>query len=293
MLRSMTGYGRSETRNSKHSCTVEIRSVNNRHMEIKTKLPRYLVQLEVPLKKLVKGRCSRGSLDLSVTLDKNDEASGDLEIKPNLQLATQYFEALNQIKSTLGLNGKIDINSVLSLNNLIKFEPSELDTSQEEIIVNAVKEALEAMIKMREEEGNNLQSDISQGLKDIAYLADSIQTRQPAILKEYKDRLKEKIAIISEGVPLDEARLAQETAIMADRCDVTEELSRIRSHLQQFNDLIQQEGTLGRKLEFIIQEINREANTIASKTIDYHVSQSVIELKSTLEKIREQILNIE
>lgn len=262
-------------------------------MEIKTRLPRYLSQLEIPLKKLVKNKCSRGSLDLSVTMGNNEDACGDQEIKPNLQLASQYYEALNQVKNTLGLNGEIDINSVLSMKDLIKFETPELDSCQEEIIINTVDDALNALIKMREEEGKNLQAEISKGLMDIANLADSIQTRQPAILQEYKNRLKEKISILSEGISLDETRLAQETAIMADRCDVTEELTRIRSHLQQFKHLILQDGILGRKLEFITQEINREANTIASKTIDYQVSQSVIELKSSMEKIREQILNIE
>ena len=289
----MTGYGRSESQNQKQSCIVEIRSVNNRHMEIKTKLPRYLNQLELPLKKLVKSKCSRGSLDISITLDKNEGSSSDHKIKPDLKLAFQYFEAINQIKGALSLTGEIDINTVLSIKDLIKFEAHELDSSQEEMITKTVEEALEALTKMRDEEGRNLQSDISVGLIKITNLADHIQSRQPIILKEYQEKLRDRINTLSEGIPLDEARLAQEIAIMADRCDVTEELSRLRSHLQQFNNLILKKGAIGRKLEFITQEINREANTIASKTIDYKVSQSVIELKSTLEKIREQILNIE
>ncbi|MFQ5671722.1 MAG: YicC/YloC family endoribonuclease [Nitrospinales bacterium] len=293
MLKSMTGYGRFETRNGTYSCMVEIRSVNNRHMEIKVKLPKYLSQLEVPLKKLVKSKCRRGTLDIFISLEKEDGAGGDQEIKPNLQLASQYFQALTQIKDTLGLRGEIDINSVLSLRDLIKFEPPQLDSSQEKMILNTAEEALHALGQMRQEEGKNLESAISKDLQEIAGIADSIQARQPNVIREYRDRLKEKIGILSDGLSIDDARLAQETAIMADRCDVTEELNRIKSHLQQFNNLIRQDGPLGRKLEFITQEINREVNTIGSKTCDYQVSQSVIELKSALEKIREQILNIE
>lgn len=293
MLKSMTGYGRFETQNGKYSCVVEIRSVNNRHMEIKVKLPKYLSQLEVPLKKLAKSKCGRGTLDIFVSLEKENGAGGDQEIKANLQLASQYVKALNQIKDSLGLHGEIDINSVLSLKDLIKFEPPELDSDQEEMILNTAEEALRALVQMRREEGKNLESAISDGLRKIAGIADSIQARQPDVLREYQGRLKEKISLLSDGLPIDDARLAQETAIMADRCDVTEELDRIKSHLRQFNDLIRQDGPLGRKLEFITQELNRETNTIGSKTCDYQVSQSVIELKSSLEKIREQILNIE
>lgn len=262
-------------------------------MEIKPRLPKHLSQLEVPLKRLVKSKCARGSLEVCVFLERRNGGNGDQEIKPNLELASQYVEALTQIKNTLGLSGEININSVLSMRDLIKFEPLELDSSKEAMVLNTVEEALAALIKMREEEGQNLQVGIGKHLKIIETLAESIQARQPRVLEEYRDKLKEKIELLTNGVSPDEARLAQETAIMADRCDVTEELSRIKSHLQQFEAMIQKEEPQGRKFEFILQEVNREVNTIGSKSADRQLSQSVIELKSVLEKIREQILNIE
>lgn len=289
----MTGYGRAEIQSEEYSCKVEIRSLNNRFMEIKPRLPKYLSQLEVPLKKLIKSKCARGSFEVCVFLERKNGGNGDQEIKPNIELASQYVDALTQIKNTLGLSGEIDISSVLSLRDLIKFEPREVDSSNEAMVLNTVEEALAALIKMREEEGQNLQTGIGGHLKIIENLAESIQTRQPRVLEEYRDRLKEKIALLMNEVSPDEARLAQETAIMADRCDVTEELSRIKSHLQQFEAMIQKEEPQGRKFEFILQEVNREVNTIGSKSADRQLSQSVIELKSVLEKIREQILNIE
>lgn len=290
----MTGFGRFETRNGDHTCKAEARSVNNRYIEINTRLPKYLSPLEIPLKKLVKDKCARGSFDITVTMEKNDGANGEQEVKPNLALASQYLKALNQIKESLGLAGGIDINTVLAFKDLIKFEaPAEPDPSKREVVLETVGEALTALIKMREEEGENLQKDILGHLAAIEKLADSINERQPAILEEYKNKLRERIKTLAEGIAVDEARLTQETAIMADRCDVSEEIVRLKSHLQQFNILIAKEDLLGRKLEFITQEINREVNTIGSKTIDYEVSRMVIEAKSLLEKIREQLQNIE
>ena len=294
MLNSMTGYGRAEKQNVQFACKVEIRSVNNRFIEVNTRLPKFLSALELPLKKLVKSKCGRGSFDLFLTLEKEDTAGGsDLEITPNLSLATQYFEAFKKIKDELGLAGDMPIEALLGVKDIVKAVPLTLDTSQEEMILETVEEAVSALIKMRQEEGSNLQKDLTGRLQDIHQLVQKIQERQPVVLEEYRNRLNEKIKTLTEGIELDETRLAQETAVMADRCDISEEITRLGSHFEQFNSMFGNSGPIGRKMEFVTQEINRETNTIGSKSVDYQVSQSVIEIKSLLEKIREQILNIE
>jgi uncharacterized protein (TIGR00255 family) len=293
MLNSMTGYGRSEKQNGQFSCKAEVRSVNNRFIEINTRLPKYLSALELPLKKFIKSKCGRGSFDLFLTLEKEDAGSANLEIKPNLGLATQYFEAFKKIKDELGLAGDMPIEALLGVKDIIKTEPLTLDESQEKMILETVEGALAALIKMRQEEGSNLQKDLAGRLQEIHQLVQKIQERQPVVLEEYRNRLNEKIKTLTEGMELDETRLAQETAVMADRCDISEEITRLGSHFEQFNSMFEKSEPIGRKMEFITQEINRETNTIGSKSVDYQVSQSVIEIKSLLEKIREQIQNIE
>jgi uncharacterized protein (TIGR00255 family) len=293
MLNSMTGYGRSEQHNGHFACKAEIRSVNNRFIEINTRLPKFLTALELPIKKLIKSRCARGSFDLFLNLENNDEPSANSEVKPNLRMASQYFEAFKQIKEELGLSGDIPIGALLDLKDIVKTEPLTFNASHESMILETVEQALSALIEMRREEGENLQADLAERLQGIRQLAGSIKERQPVVLEEYRNRLQEKIKTLTGGIELDETRLAQETALLADRCDISEEITRLESHLEQFNDLFQKNGPLGRKLEFITQEINRETNTIGSKSVDYQVSQHVIEIKSLLEKIREQLQNIE
>ncbi|MEE9259297.1 MAG: YicC/YloC family endoribonuclease [Nitrospinaceae bacterium] len=289
----MTGFGRFENQNGDHTCKVEIRSVNTRFLEISTRLPKTLSNLELQLKKLIKSRCARGSFDVSIVLTRTEENSGDLEIKPNLPLASQYFQAFNQIKEQLGLKGDIDINSLLPLKDMVKVEPAAVDPAREALVVKTVDEALSVLIAMREEEGENLQTDILSRIASIEKHAELIKSLQPQMTVEYKNKLKEKIQTLTDGIEVDEARIAQEAAIMADRSDVSEEITRLESHFQQFNGFVASGDPIGRKLEFIVQEIHRETNTIGSKTIDSRVSQSVIEIKSELEKIREQLQNVE
>lgn len=292
MLKSMTGFGRSEQQNSDFACTVEVRSVNNRYIDIHTRLPKHLTSLELAIKKLIKSRCSRGSIDLNVTMQSNGNGM-DQAIKPNLDLAAQYYEAFQEIKNKLNLAGEIKIDAVFGLKDIIKVEPLALDDSQETMILDTVGQALDSLNKMRREEGKNLQDDILGRLESVAEMTRSLQQRQPQVIQEHQNRLKEKVKSLSDGIELDPTRLAQEVALMADRCDISEEITRLESHLSQFNALTQSEDPLGRKLEFITQEINREVNTIGSKSADYQISQSVIEIKSLLEKVREQIQNVE
>ena len=289
----MTGFGRAECQDGDYSYKAEIRSVNNRFIEINTRLPKAFLDLELPLKKLVKSHCARGSINVTITLANANGNPGDWEIKPNLPLASQYVEALKEIQTSLGLEGKVNIDSIIGLRDIIKVEPVTIDPAKESLLLNIAESALASLQKMREEEGKYLQNDLSERIDTIEKHAEQIKMRQPEIIQEYKARLKEKIKLLNDGIEIDESRLAQETAILADRCDITEEITRFVSHLKQFRKLFESTEPMGRKLEFITQEINREVNTMGSKSSDIQVANLVIEIKSALEKIREQLQNIE
>ena len=293
MLISMTGFGRAECQDGDYSYKAEIRSVNNRFIEINTRLPKAFLDLELPLKKLVKSHCARGSINVTITLANANGNPGDWEIKPNLPLASQYVEALKEIQTSLGLEDKVNIDSIIGLRDIIKVEPVTIDPAKESLLLNIAESALASLQKMREEEGKYLQNDLSERIDTIEKHVEQIKTRQPEIIQEYKARLKEKIKLLNDGIEIDESRLAQETAILADRCDITEEITRFVSHLKQFRKLFESTEPMGRKLEFITQEINREVNTMGSKSSDIQVANLVIEIKSALEKIREQLQNIE
>ena len=289
----MTGFGRCENQNDEYSCKTEIRSVNNRYIDINTRFPKSLMTLDAAIKKRIKSRCARGSFDLNISVERTNGNSSDLILQPNLELAEQYRQAFQKIKSSLELEGEVDINLLLSMKDVVRIEAVEVDPSREELIHATVEDALSALIQMREEEGQHLQEDIVSRLETIEKHGEFIKSRQSESVQAYKERLEERIKVLSDGVEIDPQRIAQETAVMADRCDVTEEVVRLGSHIKQFNKLLDGNQPVGRKLEFLIQEINREANTIGSKTIDSEVSQRVIEIKSDLEKIREQLQNIE
>jgi uncharacterized protein (TIGR00255 family) len=293
MLKSMTGFSRYENQSEDLTCKVEIRSVNNRFIDINTRLPKSLAPLELPLKKMVKTKCARGSFDISIAIEKNGDSEAGLEVNPNLPLATEYLKAFKEIQDGLGLKGEIDINTILSQRDVVKSELKKVEFSCEEIVIQSVDRALTDLIKMREDEGRNLEKDILNQISSIETLRKSIAAKQSITIQKFQDKLNEKIKILTSGIEIDPARIAQESALLADRCDVTEEIVRLKSHLEQFNILIASNDPQGRKLEFLTQEINREVNTTGSKTIDLEVSRAVIEMKSCLEKIREQLANIE
>ena len=207
--------------------------------------------------------------------------------------ALRTIDALKQIQVSLGIEGEIDLKSVVGLRDIIKIEPVTLDPAKKDLILNITTEVLASLKKMRVEEGENLQKDLAQRIDAIENHAAEIESRHPEVIKEYQEKLNERIKTLNEGVGLDETRLAQEAALLADRSDVTEEMTRLKSHLNQFRNFFNANEPIGRKLEFITQEINREVNTTGSKSSDIIISNRVIEMKSELEKIREQVQNIE
>jgi len=289
----MTGFSRYENQNEDLTCKVEIRSVNNRFIDINTRLPKTLAPLELPLKKIVKAKCARGSFDITIVVQKNGDTETNLEVTPNLPLANEYLNAFKKIQEGLSLKGTIDINTVLSQRDVVKTETKKVEDSCEEIVMQTVDKALTQLIKMREEEGKNLEKDILNQINSIKNLGKSISEKQSITVQQFQSKLNEKIQTLTSGIEINPDRIAQESALLADRCDVTEELVRLESHLEQFNLLVASPEPQGRKLEFLTQEINREVNTTGSKTIDLEVSKAVIEMKSCLEKIREQLANIE
>ena len=289
----MTGFSRHENQNEDLTCKVEIRSTNNRFIDINVRLPKSLATLELPLKKMVKSRCARGSFDINIAVGKNSASETDLEVAANLSLATEYLNAFKKIQDDLGLKGEIDINTILAQRDVVKPELKKIEDSCEEIVMQTVEKTLNDLIKMREEEGSNLEKNITNQISSVKALGKSISTRQSITVQQFQEKLKEKIKTLTAGIEIDPARIAQESALLADRCDVTEELVRLGSHLERFNKLVASHEPQGRKLEFLTQEINREVNTMGSKTIDLEVSKAVIEMKSCLEKTREQLANIE
>ena len=293
MLISMTGFGRAECQDGDYSYKAEIRSVNNRFIDVTTRLPKPFMDMELSLKKLIKSNCARGSINIIVVIDNSNDSSGEWEIKPNITLANQYVRALQEIQSSMGLDGKIPLQQIVGLRDVIKIEPVSIDPAKENLILNMVESAIISLQKMREEEGLHLQKDLAKRIDNIEKHAVQIEKRQPEVIQEYKIRLKEKIKLLNDGIDIDDSRLAQETAILADRCDITEEITRLSSHLNQFRKLFKSTEPIGRKLEFITQEINREVNTMGSKSNDIQMANLVIEMKSSLEKIREQIQNVE
>jgi uncharacterized protein (TIGR00255 family) len=293
MLNSMTGFGRAECQDGDYSYKAEIRSVNNRFIDITTRLPKAFMDMELSLKKLIKSHCARGSINITVTITNSNDSSGEWEIKPNLALATQYVKALQEIQTSLGLEGHIQLDSLIGLRDVMKIETVAIDPAKESLFLTMVKSAIDSLKKMREEEGLHLQKDLAERIDSIKKYTAQIEKRQPEVIQEYKARLKEKIKLLNNGIDMDDSRLVQEIAILADRCDITEEIIRLNSHLNQFRKLFESTEPIGRKLEFMTQEINREVNTVGSKSNDTQMANLVIEIKSSLEKIREQIQNIE
>lgn len=292
MIKSMTGYGKGEAVHEGGRFTVEVRCVNHRYGEVTVKLPRALMQFENEIKKRVGERLVRGKIDVFIQAE-NAVALG--VPMANLPLARGYLKAFQTIAEALGLQGEVDLALVASQRDVVTVA-AEAEASLEEIpqeLVAAVDDALRRVDEMRLFEGESLFADFQRRREVLAQLIAQVAERAPLVVSEYAQRLKERIAqLLGEG-SLPEERIAQEVAVMADKCDVTEELVRLESHLRQFDETLAKSEPVGRKLDFLLQEINREVNTIGSKANDARMAALVVELKAELEKIREQVQNIE
>lgn len=292
MIRSMTGYGRAETVCEGQKITVEMKSVNHRFLELSMRLPSALFQLETELKKKISEKCKRGRIEINVRIEGENEDNS--KINYNMDTARGYFDILNKIKGEFNLSDEISLRTLTSFRDIFT-TPAETQLSPE--LVNAVNngliEAVNMMIKMRQDEGAVMYQDMQARLGVIKEIVVMINLRAPQVVVEYQKRLADRIKELASGYTLDDARLAQEAAIMAERSDITEEIVRLQSHIGQFEALLQSDEAEGKKIDFLVQEMNREINTIGSKSNDLEIARQVIEAKSEMNKLREQAQNIE
>jgi uncharacterized protein (TIGR00255 family) len=293
VIRSMTGYGRKETDDATAHFALEIRSLNNRYLDIQVKSPRGLAMMETRVKKAIQDRFARGRFDVFIT--RNGEQEKSVRLVVNEVLAGQYIAALRDLKSRYGLSGDVEVSTVASLQDIVSVaETKEDPEALWEVLSRGLSQALDELDRMRTEEGAALARDIVARLETIDRLISSIRTKAPATVEYARKRMMEALSKLLTDQP-DPMRLAQEIAILAERTDVSEELTRLGSHLKQFRSFLSDTAgeAVGRKLDFLLQEIGREVNTIASKAMDAEISMDVVTIKAELEKIREQVQNIE
>ncbi len=290
MMKSMTGYGKGEADNEGRRFAVEVRSVNHRYSDISLRLPRQYASLEGKIKKVVGNRIYRGKVDVTLVAGLGQE--GEVSVDVNEALASAYYSTLRSLKKRLGIAGDITMRDLISIPNVITLKEVALDIEKDwPLIETATKRSLDALDDMKGAEGAALAVEISGRLERIAGAKEEVAKRGPQVVEFYKEKLAERVG--SLGYELDQGRLAQEVAFFADKCDISEELVRLSSHLEQFRLISASPEPAGRKLDFLIQEINREINTIGSKGNDATISHKVVEMKAELEKIREQVQNIE
>ncbi len=294
MIRSMTGYGRAEAVLAGRKFAVEMKSVNHRYLEISLRLPGMLSSLDTEIKKKIGEQFSRGRIEATVRVDSDGIAENSGRLTLNLPLARNYHALLCQLKEEFQLEDEISLAMMTGFRDV--FVPTE--SFQDPAVLweglsNLLDEAMRTLTEMRAREGESLQRDLTARLSLIACVLEAIAGRAPQVVCEYQKRLGDRIRELTGAMAIDESRLLQEVAIMAEKSDITEEIVRFRSHIEQFTDLLTIGDGAGRKIDFLIQEMGREVNTIGSKSGDAGISRNVIEIKSELAKLREQVQNIE
>lgn len=292
MIRSMTGYGREQCVIEQHDITVEIKSVNHRYYEFNARVPRAYGFLEEKLKTFMKGSISRGKVEVSVLI--NNLNGKEVNINIDTLMAAGYVNALRKANAELGLEDDLTLSKIIKFSDIFNVQKIADD---EEFIWNSVKEvaksALEKFIDMRQTEGLSLKNDLLEKIASIEVILGKVEAAAPLTAEKYREKLMLKLSEILEEKNIDEQRIITEAAIFAEKIAIDEETVRLRSHISQFRKLLETDEPVGRKLDFLVQEINREINTIGSKAQDVEITKCVVDMKSELEKIREQIQNIE
>ena len=292
MIKSMTGYGSFTATAGSLTVTAEIKSVNNRFLDVSVRVPRSYLYAEDAVRSAVRKSISRGKVDVFVTVDAS--GSGEAAVRVNEALLEAYLDAFRSISDKFGLENDISVSSVVRIPDVLL--PEKKDTSAEEItalIVSVVEQAVAAHDAMRTREGEKLFDDVSGRLDAIDAMVDVIERTAPQTVENYRRRLYDKISELLADASVDESRLLTETAIFADRIAVDEETVRLRSHVSQLRKMLQNGSPIGKSMDFLMQEFNREANTIGSKCQNSDIAEIVVRLKAEIEKIREQIQNIE
>ncbi|WP_314881630.1 YicC/YloC family endoribonuclease [Filifactor alocis] len=291
---SMTGYGRATAENTLCSITIEMKSINNRYLDIYVRMPRQIMRLEEKVKELIKQEIQRGKLDVFVTLILKDGV--DKKLTLNRRLAEEYITIAREVENQFSLSGGIRTMDLLKFPDVIAVAENEFDEQEIlELLNTATRQAVSEMVEMRKKEGQALSKDISARCKILSENILHIESFADTLEEEYQEKLMEKMTVLLQKMSqnIDEQRIIQEAAILADRSSITEEIIRFKSHIAQLLDSLEKSKPIGRKLDFIIQEMNREVNTIGSKSDKIDILDKVVMLKSELEKIREQVQNIE
>lgn len=292
MIKSMTGFGRAEKLDEERKITVEMKSVNHRYLDINMRMPKKLSIFEASIRTLLKEYIQRGKVDLFITYE--DYTKSGVFIKYNKEIARQYLEYLEQMSDEFGLEQDISAGMLSRYPEVFTMEEQAVDESRLwDLLSQAIREAAGQFVDAREKEGEHLRRDILEKLKGMEAKVDLVEQRSPQILQEYREKLEMKVKELLADTQIEESRIAAEVILFADKICTDEETVRLRSHIRHMANVLSESEGIGRKLDFIAQEMNREANTILSKANDLETSNLAIDLKTEIEKVREQIQNIE
>ena len=291
MIKSMTGYGRAMLSENSREYQVEIKSVNHRYLDISVKIPRALSYLEEAVKKEISAKVKREKFDVCITFENNSTQGRDIKI--NTELAHLYIKELKELAEKEGILSNIEVTEISKLPEVLNIQNNQSDETIETELITVVREATKNLIEMRKVEGSKIAQDLLVRIEEIQSKIKEISKFSTRLIEEYVVKLKERIKELLQNQEIDQARLSQEVVIYADKCSIEEEITRLDSHITQFINLLNSKEAIGKKLDFIIQEMNRETNTIGSKANSLEITNEVINIKTQLENIREQIQNIE
>ncbi|RSD28076.1 YicC/YloC family endoribonuclease [Mesobacillus subterraneus] len=291
MVVSMTGFGRSKAESERFSVTVEVKTVNHRFCEFHIRMPRQLLKLEEKIKKKLGEHINRGRVEVFVTLEGEGIVSRSVHI--DWEALDEFVHHITEIKNRYSLTGDLEIRDVVSREEIIHIEEKEAENEElEQLVLSAVDEAGGQLVHMRKLEGKALEEDVLQYIELLKGNITNVKQLAPDVVVQYRERLSRKMAELLDA-QADEDRIHTEAAFFADKADISEELARLESHISQFKEIMKVNEPLGRKLDFLLQEMNREVNTIGSKANDSRIAREVVDMKSLLEKVKEQVQNIE
>ena len=293
-MKSMTGFGRGSAAGDGFAVSVEIKTVNNRYLDIHVRGPQELTSLEMDIRKRVNARLSRGRVDLNINFDRTGETAS---YQINQAVVAAYVDALREIQHQFNLSGDIDVSAIARLPGALSSPRNELTDEMVRGIEAAIDQALANLEQMRNVEGQSLASEMNNRLQTIQQRIPVIESAAAGLVDAYQQRLQKRISELTsrsgQPIELDPTRLAQEVAYLADRSDVTEELARLRSHVEQFREALESNEEVGKRLDFLLQELNREANTVLSKSTELSIKEAALAIKAEVEKLREQVQNVE
>ena len=291
MIKSMTGYGKGNISENLRNYQVEIKSVNHRYLDISVKMPRVLSYLEDEVKKVISSKAKRGKIDVFITFE-NNSAEGK-EIKINNEIAKIYIEQLRNLAKEENISANIEVTEISKYPDVLSIQNTQDDEQIKKELIKVTEIATDKLVQMRQIEGNKMAEDLLQRIQNIKQKVEKISALSTGLIEEYVVKLEGRIKEILKNQEIDGSRLAQEVVIYADKCSIEEEVTRLNSHISQFEKLLSSDDAIGKKLDFIIQEMNRETNTIGSKANNLEITNGVIDIKTEIENIREQVQNIE